>query len=88
MVAMPFTNAAMAAHPAFGESVVRLRSLGRHCPLRRRRASGLHAPGTGEAFIDDIPWHLVLKALPASRPSSTDRAGPGSLGAVASAPRW
>jgi phosphopantothenoylcysteine decarboxylase len=63
MVAMPFTNAAMAAHPAFGESVARLRSWG-VTVLYGDDVIRLHAPGTGEAFIEDIPWHLALKALP------------------------
>jgi phosphopantothenoylcysteine synthetase/decarboxylase len=63
LVALPFTNAAMAAHPAFAESVRRLRSWG-VTVLYGDDVIRLHAPGTGEAFIEDIPWHLALKALP------------------------
>jgi phosphopantothenoylcysteine synthetase/decarboxylase len=67
IVALPFTNSAMAAHPAFGESVARLRSWG-VTVLYGDDVIRLHPPGTGEAFIDDIPWHLTLKALPAATP--------------------
>jgi phosphopantothenoylcysteine decarboxylase len=63
VAALPFTNAAMAAHPAFGESVARLRSWGVTI-LYGEDVIRFHAPGTGEAFIEDIPWHLALKALP------------------------
>ena len=63
LVALPFTNAAMAAHPAFEESVRRLRSWG-VTVLYGDDVIRLHAPGTGEAYVDDIPWHLPLKALP------------------------
>jgi phosphopantothenoylcysteine synthetase/decarboxylase len=63
LVALPFTNAAMAAHPAFGESVRRLRSWG-VTVLYGDDVIRLHAPGNGEALIEDIPWHLALKALP------------------------
>jgi phosphopantothenoylcysteine synthetase/decarboxylase len=70
LVALPFTNAAMAAHPAFAESVERLRSWG-VTVLYGDDVIRLHTPGTGEAFIDDIPWHLALKALP-PLPASAD----------------
>jgi phosphopantothenoylcysteine synthetase/decarboxylase len=69
LVALPFTNAAMAAHPAFEESVRRLRSWG-VTVLYGDDVIRLHAPGTGEAYIDDIPWHLPLKALPLRPPSA------------------
>ena len=68
LVALPFTNAAMAAHPAFGESVARLRSWGVTI-LYGDDVIRLHPPGTGEAFIDEIPWHLALKSLQ-PRPAS------------------
>jgi phosphopantothenoylcysteine synthetase/decarboxylase len=63
IVALPFTNAAMAAHPAFGESVARLRGWGVTI-LHGDDVIRLHAPGTGDAQVDDIPWHLALAALP------------------------
>ena len=63
IVAMPFTNVAMAAHPAFGESITKLRRWG-VTVLYGDEVMPLHPPGTGEARIDEIPWNLVLKALP------------------------
>jgi phosphopantothenoylcysteine synthetase/decarboxylase len=63
VVAMPFTNAAMAAHPAFGESIARLRAWG-VTVLFGEDVLRLHAPGTGDSVIDAIPWHLALKSLP------------------------
>jgi len=64
IVALPFTNSAMAAHPAFLESVERLRGWG-VTVLFGDDVMRLHPPGAGEAFIDDIPWHLAVRALPA-----------------------
>src|SRR5258705_9989779 len=49
LVALPFTNAAMAAHPAFGEAVGRLRSW-RRTVLYGDDVIRLHAPRTREAF--------------------------------------
>ena len=43
IVAVPFTNAAMAAHPAFREPVARLREWGVHGALRRRRRAAAPA---------------------------------------------
>lgn len=63
IVALPFTNSAMAAHPAFGEAVTRLRSWG-VTVLYGEDVVQFGPPGSAEARIDDIPWHLVLKALP------------------------
>lgn len=62
LVALPFTNAAMAAHPAFGENVARLRSWG-ITVLYGEDVMRLHEPGTGESYLDAIPWHLVVQAL-------------------------
>jgi phosphopantothenoylcysteine synthetase/decarboxylase len=61
MVALPFTNVAMAAHPAFGESIARLRSWG-VTVLYGDDVVELHPPGTGEGRID-FPWELPLNAL-------------------------
>jgi hypothetical protein len=61
---MPFTNVAMAAHPAFAEAVARLRSWG-VTVLFGDDVMRLHPPGAGDGLIDDVPWHLALKALPA-----------------------
>jgi hypothetical protein len=64
IVALPYTNAAMAAHPAFGENVTRLRGWG-VTVLYGPDVMDLHSPGTGESRIDAIPWHLTLDALDA-----------------------
>lgn len=63
IVAMPVTNAAMAAHPAFGESIVRLRSWG-VTVLYGDDILKLSSPGEGELGADGIPWHLAVAALP------------------------
>jgi len=63
IVAMPFTNAAMAAHPAFGEAIGRLRSWG-VTVLYGDEVIPFPSPGEGDSFVDDIPWRLVVDALP------------------------
>jgi phosphopantothenoylcysteine synthetase/decarboxylase len=62
IVAMPFTNVAMAAHPAFVDSIAKLRAWG-VTVLFGDDVIELHAPGTGESIIDAFPWHLALKAV-------------------------
>jgi phosphopantothenoylcysteine synthetase/decarboxylase len=62
IVALPFTNAAMAAHPAFKESIERLRSWG-VTVLYGDDIVELHPPGTGDQFLDGFPWELTLDAL-------------------------
>jgi phosphopantothenoylcysteine synthetase/decarboxylase len=62
IVAMPYTNAAMAIHPAFLESIGRLRGWG-VTVLFGDNVIRLHAPGTTERHIDEFPWHLTLDAL-------------------------
>jgi phosphopantothenoylcysteine synthetase/decarboxylase len=59
LVTMPFTNAAMAAHPAFEESLAKLRSWG----VRVVDVLPRHAPGTGDLTAAAFPWHLALDAL-------------------------
>ncbi|HKA05512.1 MAG TPA: flavoprotein [Acidimicrobiales bacterium] len=77
IVALPFTNAAMAAHPAFGESVQKLRSWG-VTVLYGDDVVRLHPPGEGEQFLHEFPWHRTLAALQehpsvrAQRIASTD----------------
>jgi phosphopantothenoylcysteine decarboxylase len=63
IVAVPYTNRAMAAHPAFGESIARLRSWG-ITMLYGDDVLELHQPGIGETR-NDFPWHLPLDALEA-----------------------
>jgi phosphopantothenoylcysteine synthetase/decarboxylase len=65
IVAVPYTNRAMAAHPAFGESIERLRSWG-VTMLYGDDVIELHQPGIGENRTD-FPWHLPLDALEAHR---------------------
>jgi phosphopantothenoylcysteine synthetase/decarboxylase len=67
IVAMPFTNAAMANHPAFVSSVATLRRWG-ITVLFGDDVVKLHPPGTSELHLDDFPWHLAVEALVASRP--------------------
>jgi len=62
IVALPFTNYAQAAHPAFHESINKLRSWGVRV-LYGSDVYPLHAPGTGTEHLDIFPWALSLKAL-------------------------
>ncbi|MDG4765047.1 flavoprotein [Solwaraspora sp. WMMD406] len=62
IVTLPFTNTALAGHPAFQESVVRLRGWGVRV-LLGDEILPLQPPGIGEQIIDRIPWELTLDAL-------------------------
>lgn len=62
IVALPFTNRAMAAHPAFAESIARLRSWG-VTMLYGDDVVELPEPGAGENATMQFPWHLPLDAL-------------------------
>lgn len=62
IVAMPFTNSAMAAHPAFADAIDRLRTWG-VTVLFGDDVVTLHPPGTGDLMVDDFPWELALEAL-------------------------
>ncbi|HVB44698.1 MAG TPA: flavoprotein [Streptosporangiaceae bacterium] len=62
VAALPFTNYAHAAHPAFPDSVARLRSWGVQV-LLGPDVYPLHAPGTGGQHINAFPWALTLQAL-------------------------
>ena len=64
IIAMPYTNSAMAAHPMFDENIRRLRSWG-ITVLYGDDVIKLHPPGTGEARTEPFPWHLAIEALPA-----------------------
>lgn len=61
-VAMPFTNKAQAAHPAFEENIARLRSWG-VTVLYGPEVYPLHEPGQGGQTTARFPWHLTLEAL-------------------------
>jgi phosphopantothenoylcysteine synthetase/decarboxylase len=62
IVAMPFTNAAMGSHPAFLAAIDRLRGWG-VTVLFGEDVLKMHPVGTGDEHLDDIPWHLALRAL-------------------------
>lgn len=64
IVAVPFTNAAMGAHPAFRASIARLRDWGVSV-LFGDDVLPLHAPRTGERYLDAFPWRRALDALDA-----------------------
>ncbi len=61
-MAMPYTNAAMAAHPVFRENIERLRSWGVSV-LFGDDVVELHPPGTGDRYVDRFPWALTLDVL-------------------------
>ncbi len=54
VVAVPWTNAAHAAHPALAESLARLTSWG---------VRVLTGPAAGEADVSDFPWEEALAAV-------------------------
>jgi phosphopantothenoylcysteine synthetase/decarboxylase len=62
IVAVPYTNAAMANHPAFGENVAKLRSWGIRV-LYGDDVIKFHPPGSGEATAHEFPWNIALDAL-------------------------
>lgn len=62
LVAMPYTNRAQAAHPAFGHSIESLRSWG-VTVLYGPDVYPLHEPRAGHP--DRYPWHKVMEALEA-----------------------
>ncbi len=63
IVALPFTNREMAAHPAFQEAVTRLRGWG-VTVLFGPDVVPLPAADAVDAGLDEIPWHLSLARLP------------------------
>jgi len=62
IVALPFTNRAHAAHPAFEQSIAKLRSWGVRV-LYGPDVYPLHEPGTGGEHLDAFPWEMTLQAL-------------------------
>ena len=73
IVAVPFTNRAHAAHPAFAENLARLRSWGVEV-LFNPDPSVLPDPGTPESQLQPFPWRQAIEALD-GRVTSPD--GPG-----------
>src|SRR5262249_27424023 len=78
IVAVPYTNAAGAAHPAFAESVAKLRSWGGQV-LVGDDVIAFHPPGAGGFTAQGVPWQPALKGLdpspPAGRPATGDYGG-------------
>ncbi|MEU3454188.1 flavoprotein [Micromonospora sp. NPDC006766] len=62
IAAVPYTNSAMAAHPAFRASLARLREWGVRVVFGDQVVP-LHPPGTGERHLDAFPWAVGLAAL-------------------------
>ncbi|MEV4843956.1 flavoprotein [Micromonospora matsumotoense] len=63
VVVVPFTNAAMAGHPAFQTGLQRLREWGATV-LFGDHVYPLHPPGTGERHLHAFPWEAAVAALP------------------------
>jgi phosphopantothenoylcysteine synthetase/decarboxylase len=66
VVALPFINAAQAKHPAFQDSIDRLRAAGVQL-LYGPDVLELHEPGTGSQRVGLFPWQLTLEALDANQ---------------------
>ena len=62
LVALPFTNRAHAAHPAFTENVAKLRSWG-VTVLFGPDIYPLHEPGTGSRYLHLFPWAMTVEAI-------------------------
>jgi hypothetical protein len=62
IVAVPFTNAAMAVHPAFVASLARLTEWGVDVRFGDD-VYPLHPPGTGERYLHTFPWGVGLAEL-------------------------
>jgi len=62
IVAMPFTNRAHAAHPAFAKNIGRLRSWG-VTVLLGPDVYPLHDPGTGGSYLQLFPWAQAAQAI-------------------------
>jgi phosphopantothenoylcysteine synthetase/decarboxylase len=62
MAALPFLNAAQAAHPAFGRSVKELREAGVKILLGPEGYEP-HVPHQGSKYLYRYPWHVALAAV-------------------------
>lgn len=62
IVAVPFTNEAMARHPAFGRSIALLREWGVSVLFGEGEVPAFR-PGTGESLVDMFPWRLAIDAV-------------------------
>ncbi len=66
LAALPFLNAAQAAHPAFGRSVKELRDAGVKILLGSEGYEP-HVPHQGSKYLDSYPWNVVLAAVGADK---------------------
>lgn len=66
LAALPFLNAAQAAHPAFGRSVKELREVGVKILLGPKGYEP-HVPHQGSKYLYRYPWHVVLEAVEINR---------------------
>jgi len=66
LAALPFLNAAQAAHPAFGRSVRELREAG-VAMLLGPAGYEPHVPHQGSKHLARYPWHVVLAAVETGR---------------------
>jgi hypothetical protein len=64
LVALPFLNAAQAAHPAFYRSVKELRDMGVKV-LVGAEGYEPHVPHQGSRNLPNYPWGLALEAVEA-----------------------
>lgn len=64
LAALPFLNAAQAAHPAFQTNVATLRSAGVRVLLGEEGYEP-HVPHTGARYLKTYPWHKTLEAITA-----------------------
>jgi phosphopantothenoylcysteine synthetase/decarboxylase len=62
IVALPFTNRAHAAHPAFTDNIGKLRSWG-VTVLFGPEVYPLHDPGTGSRYLHLFPWPIAVQAI-------------------------
>lgn len=79
IVVMPYTNAAMAAHPSFRDSLRRLRAWGVRV-LYGEDVVALPSPGGGTRHAGSFPWQLALAAVGPPRRSAGGGGKPGHGG--------
>ncbi|MGN9775462.1 flavoprotein [Micromonospora sp. H33] len=70
LVAVPYTNAAMAAHPAFRAGLGRLAEWG-VTVLFGDHVFPLHPPGSGERHLHTFPWEAAVAALRDRSPAAS-----------------
>lgn len=70
LVVVPYTNAAMAAHPAFRAALARLAEWG-VAVLFGDDVVPLHPPGSGERHLHTFPWETAVAALRDPSPATS-----------------